>query len=206
MKSLVVLMSIFFTCGQLTSQTQELEQLRLNLEKLAQFKLMLSEMKSGYQTLFNGYNQVRDIGKSNFNLHQNYLNGLLMVNPTLKINPAIKRIFTTQKQVISASKTLLLDVQKSKLFTAVEIGQLVETCNGLVNTVAIDTELLLSVLTPGKFRMSDGERTEITHTIERSVQQQETKLKSLRDEYIKLIALRGQNRRDMESLKRLYHH
>lgn len=203
MKTVVVMIIVMSICVRLKSQTQELEQLKLNLEKLAQFKLMLSEMKSGYQTLLNGYNQVRDIGKSNFNLHQNYLDGLLLVNPTVKNNSAVTRVYNAQAQILADSKTLLQDLHKSKVFTADELTQVANRCNGIMEVVGVDADLLLSVLTPGKFRMSDGERTEIISTMEQSVQKQGVKLKALRDAYTKLMILRSQNRRDKESLRAL---
>jgi len=201
MKTVMVILVTLFGCARIYAQAQELQQLKLDLEKLAQFKLMLSEMKSGYPTLLSGYNGIRDIGKSNFNLHEDYLNGLLLVNPSVKNNPAVSRVYNAQTQIVSDSKGLLLDLQKSKVFTAVELGKAADACNGIADVVGVDAELLLSVLTPGKFRMSDGERTEIIGVMDQSVEKQAAKLKALQDEYRKLMALRLQNRRDMESLR-----
>ena len=206
MKTVMVILIALMGSVRMYAQAQELQQLKLDLEKLAQFKLMLSEMKSGYQTLQNGYNGIRDIGKSNFNLHQDWLDGLLLVNPSVKNNPAVKRVYNVQMQIVSDSKTLLLDLQKSKVFTAVELNEAAIACRSITDVVSVDAELLLSVLTPGKFRMSDGERTEIIGKMEQSVQKQAVKLKALRDEYTKLMMLRSQNRRDMESLKGLSKH
>ncbi len=203
MKTVMVFIMGLLSFMRLYAQAQELQQLKLDLEKLAQFKLMLSEMKSGYQTLQNGYNGIRDIGKSNFNLHQNYLDGLLLVNPSVKNNPVVGRVYNTQTKIVSDSKTLLWDLQKSGVFTAGELNEVTIACKNITDVVGVDAELLLSVLTPGKFRMSDGERTEIMGAMEQSVQKQAAKLKVLSDAYTKLMMLRGQNRRDMESLKGL---
>ncbi|MDP2421455.1 hypothetical protein [Sediminibacterium sp.] len=203
MKTVMVILIALISSVRMCAQVQELQQLKLDLEKLAQFKLILSQMKSGYQVLQNGYNGIRDIGKSNFNLHQDYLEGLLLVSPSVKNNPAVNRVYNTQTQIIIDSKSLLSDLRKSQVFTVSELNEVTLACKNITDVVGVDAELLLSVLTPGKFRMSDGERTEVMGTMEQSVQKQAAKLKGLSDEYLKLMMLRRQNRRDMESLKGL---
>lgn len=203
MKTVMVILIALISSVRIYAQAQELQQLKLDLEKLAQFKLMLSEMKSGYQVLQSGYNGIRDIGKSNLNLHQNYLDGLLLISSSVKNNPAVNRVYNTQTQIIIDSKSLLSDLRKSQVFTVSELNEVTLACKNITDVVGVDAELLLSVLTPGKFRMSDGERTEVMGTMEQSVQKQAAKLKGLSDEYLKLMMLRRQNRRDMESLKGL---
>ena len=58
-------------------QSQEAKQLLLNVEKLAQLKLMLSHMKTGYQILEKGYTSIKNISQGNFNLHRDFLDGRL---------------------------------------------------------------------------------------------------------------------------------
>ena len=51
-------------------QAQELEELALDIEKLAQFKQILSDMKKGYTILSGGYNTIKNLSQGNFNLHK----------------------------------------------------------------------------------------------------------------------------------------
>lgn len=51
------------------SQSQEAQQLMLNVEKLSQLKNILSDMKRGYEVVSKGYNAVSGIAKGNFSLH-----------------------------------------------------------------------------------------------------------------------------------------
>lgn len=203
MKLLYCTLLAVVICAKLSAQAQELEQLRLDLEKLAQFKIMLSEMKSGYQTLLNGYNSVRDAGKSNFSLHQNYLDGLLLVSPSVKNNPAVARVYQNQTQLISNYKNLLARLNASHVFTPAELSEVLTACSSISNAVSGDAELLLSVLTPGKFRMSDGERSDVIAQLDKSVLRQLAKLKVVSEDYNKIMMLRLQNTRDMNALKRL---
>ena len=67
----IIILTVLFSCSLFTNlmvaaQVQELEQLTLDIEKLLQFKQILSDLKKGYQILSGGYNTIRD-------LSQNYL-------------------------------------------------------------------------------------------------------------------------------------
>jgi hypothetical protein len=72
MKKLMILLEIIFLTipGIAAAQSAEVQQLLLNVEKLAQLKKILSNMKTGYQIVSGGYNTIKDISKGNFNLHQ----------------------------------------------------------------------------------------------------------------------------------------
>ena len=73
-KCIVILWVILFSfSGQVVAQSTEIQQLLLNVEKLAQLKKILSNMKKGYEIVSNGYNTIKDISKGNFNLHDAFL-------------------------------------------------------------------------------------------------------------------------------------
>lgn len=99
MKQLFVFISLLLAFGRLAAQSQELETLKVEMQKLAQLKLMLSEMKNGYQSLAKGYDALRDIGKTNFQLHQQQLDKLLLVSPELQRDPVIRQIQVSHQQI-----------------------------------------------------------------------------------------------------------
>ena len=65
-----------FCSFRASAQSAEIQQLLLNVEKLTQFKQILSDMKKGYQILEGGYNTIKDISEGNFSLHKAFLDGL----------------------------------------------------------------------------------------------------------------------------------
>ena len=75
---------IIITCfGSIAfSQSQEAQQLLLNWEKLTQFKKILKDMYAGYKIVYKGYTTIKDISEGNFDLHRDFLDGLLQVSPT----------------------------------------------------------------------------------------------------------------------------
>jgi hypothetical protein len=65
-KCIVILWVILFSfSSQVVAQSTEIQQLLLNVEKLAQLKKILSNMKKGYEIVSNGYNTIKDISKGN---------------------------------------------------------------------------------------------------------------------------------------------
>src|SRR3990167_8163164 len=88
MKKLIIMISLSFL-GMLpafraSAQADEIAQLILNIEKLAQFKQILSDMKKGYEILSGGYNTIKNISEGNFSLHKAFLDGLMDVSPTVR--------------------------------------------------------------------------------------------------------------------------
>ncbi len=86
MKKIIFLLAILVVVmkTKLSAQSEEAQQLLLNVEKLAQFKQILSDMKKGYQIISTGYSTIKNLSQGNFNLHKIYLDGLMMVSPTVK--------------------------------------------------------------------------------------------------------------------------
>ena len=84
-KTVVGLWMLFFTMNNSAkAQSQEAQQLLLNVEKLSQLKNILSDMKKGYQVISGGYNAIKDISQGNFSLHGIFLDGLMLVSPEVK--------------------------------------------------------------------------------------------------------------------------
>jgi hypothetical protein len=141
-----------------TAQVQELEQLALDIEKLAQMKSILSEMYKGYRILTTGYGAIKSIAQGNFNLHNAFLSSLLSVSPAVKNYVRIVDIVTAQETLISEYKTALKNYSASGGFTATELNYITGVYANLFNRSLDNLSELAMVLTAGKLRMSDAER------------------------------------------------
>jgi hypothetical protein len=69
MKKLLIILLLISKIA--IAQSDEAKQLLLNVEKLAQFKSILKNMKDGYQLLHKGYTAIKDISE-NFSLHKTF--------------------------------------------------------------------------------------------------------------------------------------
>lgn len=141
-----------------SAQAEELQQLALNIEKLAQFKQILSDLKKGYEILSRGYGTVRDIAEGNYKLHQAFLDGLYMVSPEVRRYRRVGQIIDYQLVLVGEQRAAARDFSRSDLFSPSEMGYMASVHQRLIAASLNNLEELTLVLTAGQLRMSDDER------------------------------------------------
>lgn len=203
MKTILGVAIMLLACFRLNAQAQELEQLKLDIEKLAQFKLILSQMKQGYQVLQNGYNSVRDAAKGNFDLHKNYLDGLLMVNPSVKQSPALQQISAAQSAMVKTFQLSFQQYQSSGLFSQSELNDLRNKYGEYSQKANDDLDVLGQVISSGKLRMNDAERLQIIDVIRTDVSAQYEATNKMLTDYSRRLVVRVQQTKDNDALKKL---
>ncbi|HLP37767.1 TerB family tellurite resistance protein [Lacibacter sp.] len=172
MKKIILLILLCALSYQSKAQAAEIQQLILNLEKLTQFRKILQNMYDAFKLLTKGYNAVKDISESNFNLHKTFLDGLADVSPAVKKYKRIADIIDYQLRIVNESKKVLQQFQSDKQFTAEELNYLTGVYDNLIRQTQQHVEELLLVITAGKLRMSDDERLQVIDRIFRSVESQ----------------------------------
>jgi hypothetical protein len=203
MRTVFILSLLLLSVFRVAAQVQELQQLKLDLEKLAQFKLILSQMKQGYQTLQNGYNAVRDVSKINFDLHKSYLDGLLAVNPVVKQSPMVREISDSRVEVSKSFESAVVQFQKSGLISVSELAALRGKYDVCLTRLDDDVALLALVISSGKLRMSDAERMEVIETVRADVAAQVAVVRTIVSEQGRVLSLRGQQKKDNGAVKKL---
>ncbi len=160
MKKYVVLvwLSVSLVSVNTKAQSDEAQQLLLNVEKLAQLKKILHNMYEGYQLISKGYNTIKDISQGNFDLHKNFLDGLLAVSPTVKKYKRIAAIIQQQGQLVKEYKSAFTRFKTSNLFNPTEIKYMENVYANLFNNSLQNLDELAMIVTAGKLRMSDDER------------------------------------------------
>lgn len=199
-----VLLLLTATATKASGQDQDLQQLILDIEKLTQFKAILSDMKTGYTILTQGYGEVKDLTQGNFNLHSAFLNSLMQVSPEVRKYGRIADIMMNQASIVSEGKTMLGRISHSGHFTASELAYFNEVFNGLLRGSLDNLTNLAQVITAGTLRMSDGERlAQIDHIYGDT----ENKLLFLRhfDASVQVLEVQRQKElNEVEGLKRFY--
>lgn len=185
------------------SQSQEAKQLLLDVEKLAQFKQMLSDLEKGYKILSGGYEAIKNISQGNFNLHQTFLDGLLKVSPTVQQYERIADIINYQLRIVKEYKAAFNQFKADKNFTPNEIDYMGRVYNHLFNESVKSLNDLLTVITAGKLRMSDDERlNEIDH-IWNEVQDQYAFLKNFNGSTAMLSQAREKEQQEVDVMRKL---
>jgi DNA repair ATPase RecN len=186
------------------AQSQEMQQLILNIEKLAQFKSILEDMKKGYEILSKGYNAVKDISQGNFSLHKVFLDGLLEVSPTVQKYKRIVETVNYQLILIKEYKQALQKFKSSALFDNWELQYIEKVYNKLFTESLASLDDLLMVITSGRLRMSDAERLD---EIDALYYDMEDKLVFLRlfNQSTEMLSLqRKAARKDVEAIRQYY--
>ena len=158
MKKLIIAISLCSCVIRSNAQSDEVQQLLLNVEKLAQFKKILKNMKDAYTIIFKGYTAVKDLSHGNFTLHKTFLDGLMEVSPAVKKYKRITDIFNYQVRILKEYKAAWQQFRDDKQFTLTEIDYLGKVYTNLFNETLKSLEELAMVITSGKLRMSDDER------------------------------------------------
>lgn len=186
------------------AQSDELQQLLLNIEKLTQFKAILSDMKKGYQIYQQGYSSISNLSKGNFNLHHIYLTGLMSVNPAVRNNPRVNQIISQQQDIIREYKRYASLFRQSGTFSLKELDYITNVYNQLVKQSDANIDDLASVTTAGQLRMSDDDRLRGIDRIYSSSSDQLQFLRSFNRQAVMLSLHRSKDLNDTRLLKRLY--
>ena len=203
MKKLLVLLTLVIHSACF-SQSQEAKQLLLNVEKLAQLKLMLSHMKTGYQILEKGYTSIKNISQGNFNLHRDFLDGLLQVSPAVKQYSKVADIIRVQLKLVKESKAALAEFLGSKQFTITEIEYLGNVYTNLLKECLKMLDELAMVVTAGKLRMSDDERLQAIDKIYDEVMEQYTFLNEFNNGTAILSLQREKEKMDIDLMRKVH--
>lgn len=204
MKKLFVVLLLCSMAFQTKAQSDEAQQLLLNVEKLAQFKKILKNIYDGYKIIFKGYTAVKDISQGNFNLHKRFLDGLLQVNPAVKKYKRIADIISYQLRIAKEYKLALNRFKTEKQFSPEEIDYLGKVYSNLFNESLKSLDELSLIITAGKLRMSDDERLQAIDRICTAVEGQYSFLKNFSSSTLMLSMQRKAERAEIEMGKRLY--
>lgn len=172
MKKVLIILSFCCMSHVSFSQTQEIQQLLLNWEKLTQFKKILQDMYDGWKVINQGYNTIKDISSGNFSLHKGFLDALMEVSPEVKKYKRITDIVNYQLQIVKQYKLAFQQFKDDGTFTPQEIDYIGKVYSNLFNESVKNLDELFMVITAGQLRMSDDERMQAIDRIYTRIEEQ----------------------------------
>lgn len=200
-KILIIVLLLSNSCF---AQSDEAKQLLLNVEKLAQFKQILKNMKDGYQLLYKGYTSIKEISEGNFSLHKTFLDGLMEVSPAVKKYKRVADIIAFQVKLVKEYKSAFRQFREDKQFTLVEIEYIAKVYTNLFKESLQQLDELAMVITAGKLRMSDDERLQAIDRIYDEVMEQYTFLNEFNNSTAILSLQREKDKMDIDLMKRIH--
>lgn len=206
MKKLCILLLLLLatTTNKVQAQEQEIQQLLLNIGKLAQFKQILKDLKKGYEIIYKGYTTIKGISEGNFKLHQVFLDGLWQVSPAVKKYKRVKDIINYQLLLVKEYKLAYNRFRKDDNFTPEEINYLGSVYEQLFKQSLTHLDELTVVVTANKLRMSDEERLGAIDQIYSHMQDKLLFLREFNNSTTLLAIQRAHQRNNNQTLENLY--
>ncbi|MGF7080378.1 TerB family tellurite resistance protein [Mucilaginibacter sp. UYCu711] len=204
MKTIKIIAVILLVSIKVQAQSDELQQLMLNIEKLTQFKSILSDLKQGYQIYQQGYSTISNLSKGNFNLHNAYLTGLMAVSPSVQNYGRVAEIIGQQSSIVSEYKKNLSRFRQSGTFSVNELNYFNNVYNQLIKQSGQNLDELGNIMTGGKLRMSDDDRLRAIDRIYNSSSDQLQFLRFFNRQGTMLSLQRSKDLHDTKALKQLY--
>ena len=201
---LLLLLAGIVTTTKATAQKEEIEQLLLNVEKLAQFKQILADLKTGYQVISQGYDGIKNLSQGNFNLHKTFMDGLLQVSPTVRKYKKIGDIISYQIVLVKEYKSALNKFKKDKNFSIEELNYLGRVYNNLFKQSIRNLDELANIITANKLRMSDDERLKAIDEICDDMQDKLMFLRHFNNNTSILAIQRARESNDAATMQKVY--
>lgn len=201
---MVLLLGLCFFRAEIKAQTQEVQQLLLDVEKLAHLKNILADLKKGYQILSAGYGTIKSISEGAFTLHKTFLDALLEVSPVVKNYKRVADIVATHVRLLSDYKRAYRQFSQSGKFTREELAYFGNVYSNLLTASANNLEALAKVVTAGKLRMSDDERLTAVDAVWKEAEEQMAFLTHFNNEAKVLAVQRAKDANEVSVLKNLY--
>jgi DNA repair ATPase RecN len=190
--------------SKVAAQAQEMQQLILNIEKLAQFRQILKDMKKGYEILNGGYNTVKNLSKGNFDLHKIFLDALMQVSPTVRKYRRVGDIVNYQVLLVKEYKAAFIRFRNSGNFNPDEIAYLERVYDNLFQQSLRNLDELTTVITANKLRMSDDERLTSIDKIYADMQDKLLFLRNFNNNTSILAIQRAKERNDVNVIRSIY--
>jgi hypothetical protein len=193
-----------FSADRACAQAVQLEQLALDIQKLAALKGVLKDLQKGYQVLSQGYETIKGIAQGNFNLHQAFLDGLLLVSPAVRKDVRVAEIIRRQASIISESQAALKQFRQGGRFSPDELAYMGTVYGQLIQQSLNNAQDLLNLLTDGALRMSDDERLRAIEGLSNRTGDQLFFLRSFNNNASVLSLQRSRENNDVNAIRSLY--
>jgi len=186
------------------STAQDMQQLILDIEKLTQMKAILSDMKTTYNVLTQGYAQVKSISEGNFNLHAGFLNSLMAVSPAVRNYVRVADIIEDQEEIVTEYKSAYNSFSSSGHFSAAELVYMNNVYVQLLNQSLNNLTTLINILTANTLRMNDAERLKAIDHLYADTHSKLTFLRNF-DSAAQLLAIqRQQDQNEANTFQKLF--
>lgn len=198
---MVLLVVCVPSVGFSQSVADDIQQLLLDVQKLTALKEILTQMYDEYETVFQGYEQIKGLSQGTFSLHKNYLDALLAVNPSVASYAKIGEIISKEAALVRECTSANAYLTGSGRFSVGELTYFSGKYAALLQQGSRDVTELYMVITAGELRMSDAERLSAIDRIDADMTGRLGYLRSFDDQAGMAAAQRAHETADMGTIR-----
>ena len=136
------------------------KQRKVLLLQIAALQTYIGYAKKGYTVVKKGLNFIGDVKKGEVNLHSDYFNSLLQVNPKVKNYVRVGEIIALQIKILKVHKKTLELLRQDDLFHGDELDYIERVFERLIDNCNETLDQLLLISTDAKLEMTDDQRLE----------------------------------------------
>lgn len=166
MKKLILIVALLMTVVTVESQAQNWSewfkqkktQRRYLLKQLALLKVYIGYVKKGVTVVRRGLNTVENVKNGEFNLHKDFFSYLDNVNPLIANSAKVADIIAYQIFILRQLNEVNRYCRGHGKFTAEEVRYVADVYANMLVLCDANLAELLSIIKPGKTKMTDDER------------------------------------------------
>lgn len=200
---MIYLLSLGYA-GHSFGQSEEAQQLLLNWEKLLQLEEILDNMYRGYKILDKGYTTIKNISEGSYTIHELFIDGLMLVNPSIRNYHRIPIIIDYQKLLLKEYQRAYNRFRQDPNFKLDELEYLANVYSFLFDASLRNIDELMMIITATKLSMSDDERMQAIDRIFFDMEDKIVFLRTFNNNTQLLAVQRARSRNDVETMRKLY--
>ena len=174
------------------------------IQQIAALTVYAKDLKSGYKTVSNGLNTIRDAKNGEFKLHQDYFNSLSTVNPSIKKEQHVNDILQMQTDISATFSKMLAATGQNPYITADEKKYLNTVHSNVQKDCLTDVNELEMVITDGKVQMKDDERMKRIDNIYLRMKDRYEFSRTFCNQALALCVQKAHHNNDIKTLQQLY--
>ncbi|RBN49452.1 hypothetical protein [Flavobacterium psychrolimnae] len=152
---LILLIGLFNV--NMRAQAKQREEL---LKQIAAFQVYIGYAQKGYSFAKKGLSVIGDFKRGELDLHLDYFNSLININPKIKNYSRVAQIIALQVKILKSYSRTMRYVKQNDLFHGDEVAYVKRVLDRLLKDCDGTVDELTAVLTKGKLELKDDERLE----------------------------------------------
>lgn len=201
MKKGILLLSLIFSLVRVEAQSS---QVKLYLQQIAANKVLIQHIQKGYKIARTALTNIGDIKYGEFYLHSNFNASLKSINPKIKNSALVVDIIALQVQIVQSYKTNYHRFKESDQFANREINYIYSVFTRLLDNTAATLEELFTLITSGRYQMSDDERIKRLNRLYADMQSNYVFIQHFSNDANLLSLERIKAKQDIESVRAFY--